>query len=201
MILSKKTAISNRFLKKGFTLIEIMVALVLLTVTFSFVGLKMFSAGSQIKDSFRFFSSLNRRLYTSARLQKQVYRLVIEINNKAPEKVWVEKKIESPTLKLQREIDEEEKVTFQKDSSILSTPRKISPLLALLFIESTYWEEEKKEGRVYIYYYPRGPGPEVAIHFKKPNSRHEWTLYFPPLQRELRLIKGHVRLQDIKEGL
>ena len=198
MRLSKKDPTGNRFLKKGFTLMEVVVVLVLLTVIFSFVGRRMFSAGGQIKNSLRFFSSLNRRLYTSARLQRQVYRLVIKIDNKAPEEVWVEKKKELSGPPLKETDGEEEEPVFQKEPSILRSPRKISPLLAIFAVESTYWEEEKREGLVYIYYYPKGPGPEVAIHFKKPDSPHEWTLYFPPLHRELKLIKGYVSLQDIK---
>ena len=183
-------------------MIETAIVLVFLTVIFSLVGRKMFSTGSRVTDSFRFFSVLNRRLYTSAKLHGKIYRLVIKVDKKQPEEVWVEKKLRNPKPSSQREEKAKNKKDnmFQKDTSFLKDPRKITPILSISSVESPYWKEEKTEGLVYLYYYPKGPGPEAAIHFKRQSKGGEWTLYFPPLKRELRLIKGNRTLQDIKKG-
>lgn len=188
--------------KTGFTLIETVIVLVLLTVIFSLVGRKMFSTGSRIKDSFNFFSVLNRRLYTSAKLHGKVYRMVIKVDKKHSEEIWVERKLKTPRPSSSSDVkDKTEKGNmFQKDPSFLEDPRKITPLLSISSVESPYWKEEKTEGLVYFYYYPKGPGPEAAIHFKRQERSGEWTLYFPPVKRELRLIKGNRALQDIKKG-
>lgn len=188
--------------KAGFTLIETAIVLVFLTVIFSLVGRKMFSTGSRITASFQFFSVLNRRLYTSAKLHGKIYRMVIKVDKKQPEEVWVERKLRLPKSSVQQEAKTEDKKDqlFQKDTSFLKDSRKITPILSISSVESPYWKEKKTEGLVYLYYYPKGPGPEVAIHFKRQKRGGEWTLYFPPLQRELRLITGNKTLQDIKTG-
>ena len=190
--------------KKGFTLIEIVIVLGLVVVIFGLVGRKMFSAGGQITDSFRFLSTLNRRLYTSARLHQETYRLVIKLDEKKPEEVWVEKKLKKPQLSQETADEEKENLKedevkdFVKDPSFLEKPRKITPLLSIPLVENSHWQEGQTEGLVYVYYFPKGPGPEIAIHFKRPDNQKEWTLYFPPLQRELRLIKKNLSLKDIK---
>ena len=184
------------YFKKGFTLIEIVVVIALIAVIFSFMGKNMLFKGNKITDTFRFFSVLNRRLYTSAKLHREIYRLVIKIEDKKPEEVWVEKKIKTPQGK---EISKETVGEYEKASSFLKKPRKIFPLLSITSVESSYWKEAKLKGLVYVYYYPKGPGPEVAIHFKREDNRAEWTLYFPPLQRELKLIKNNISLEDIKK--
>ena len=186
--------------KKGFTLIEIAIVLVFLVMIFSLVGRKMFSTGSRITDSFRFFSVLNRRLYTSAKLHGKIYRMAIKIDKKQPEEVWVEKKLKNPKLSSEVRIEGEKEDMFQRDASFFKDTRKITPILSISSVESPYWKEEKKEGLVYLYYYPKGPGPEAAIHFQRKKRGGEWTLYFPPLQREVRLIKGNKTLKDIKQG-
>ena len=191
---------------KGFTLVEIMTVLALLVLIFSLVERKMFSKGSRITDSFRFLAVLNRRLYTSAKLHNEVYRLVILLNNKKPEEVWVEKKLSEAkkhdaTEENEPLLQKESSREYEKDPSFLKEPRKLTPLLSITSVESPYWKEIKTEGRVYLYYYPKGPGPEAAVHFKRQDNRAQWTLYFPPLQRELKLLKNTVSLQDIKAGI
>ena len=184
------------YFKKGFTLIEIVVVIALIAVIFSFIGKNMLLKGNKITDTFRFFSVLNRRLYTSAKLHREIYRLVIKIEDKKPEEVWVEKKLKKPQGK---EISKETVEEYEKASSFLKKPRKIFPLLSITSVESSHWKEAKLKGLVYVYYYPKGPGPEVAVHFKREDNRAEWTLYFPPLQRELKLLKNNISLEDIKK--
>lgn len=185
---------------KGFTLIETVIVLVFLTVIFSLVGRKMFSTGSRITDSFRFFSVLNRRLYTSAKLHGKIYRMAIKVDKEQPEEVWVERKLQNPKPSPETKAESETEDLFQKDTSFLKDSRKITPILSISSVESPYWKEKKTEGLVYLYYYPKGPGPEAAIHFQRQKTGGEWTLYFPPLQRELRLITGNRALQDIRKG-
>ena len=191
--------------KKGFTLIETLVVIALIAVIFSFMGKNMLLKGSRITDTFRFFSVLNRRLYTAAKLHREVYRLVIKIDDKKPEEVWVEKKLKDSELlqvKEQEKSNSKESVKeYEKDPSFLKKPRKIFPLLSITSVESPYWKETKPKKMVYIYYYPKGPGPEAAFHFKREDNQAEWTLYFPPLQRELKLIKNNISLENIKKEL
>jgi len=41
-------------------------------------------------------------------------------------------------------------------------------------------------------------GQETALHFERKDRPAEWTLYFPPLKRELNLIHKHTPLKKIK---
>ena len=178
---NKKTT-SLLFLERAFTLIEILVVLSIITIAFSYTATKVFRRSAKIKDTFHDLSRLNRRLYTSAKMHKKNYRLAFDLK-KRETTFWVEK--------------ENQKKEYKIADSILKKPLPIHPLLSLTSIESSHWEEEKTNGLVFIYYPPKGIGQEAALHFKRRDRKGDWTLYFPPLKREVEVINKEISLNEI----
>ena len=180
-------------------MIELAVVIALLAVFFALAGNRVFRGESRTDASFRFLAVLNRRLALSSKHRAELRRLTFQINADGPEEVWVEK-ISSNKLEKSADSKEQDKPLFVKDLSFLKEPKKLSSVLSLSSAEFPHQKEAQTEGRVFVYYHPKGPGPEAAFHFKSLSGRSEWTLYFPPIQRELRLVKGHVSLKDLQEG-
>ena len=194
--------------KKGVAFVEILVSIVIIASLFGlfFTAQKNFSRKSQVRSAWRFFKSLNRKLYTSSRIRSQIYRLVIQIDPKGPEQVFVEKKL-APSAPpapspddIASETEKKPEEKFVPDTSFVKS-KTITPLLSLTLAEGAFWPEGRTEGRVFIYYYPQGPGEEAALHFKREDLGNEWTLYFPPFQRELRIFQRNIPLQQLKEGI
>ena len=180
--ITKKTWFAFPLSKRAFTLIETLIVLSLIALLFSYAATKIFSTKAKINDTFRTFTTLNRRLYTSARMHKKIYRLSFQLEGRKTT-FWVEK-----------ENDQKE---FELASVFLKKPKKLHPLLSLKFIESTYWDSEKATGLAFIYYHPKGVGQETALHFERQGRKGQWTLYFPPIKRELELIKKDIALSEI----
>ena len=92
----------------------------------------------------------------------------------------MEKKLRNPKPSSQREEKAKNKKDnmFQKDTSFLKDPRKITPILSISSVESPYWKEEKTEGLVYLYYYPKGRGRRLLFTSKGKQRRGVDALFF-----------------------
>ena len=75
------------------------------------------------------------------------------------------------------------------DDSFYSAPVKIPGLLDIVKIESPSWQEDKTEGPVYIYYYPKGLAQEISIHFLRKDGRGRWILYLDPVTKNIQILK------------
>ena len=192
------------FLKspKAFSLIEILLVLFILAFVFAFVSQRFSRRDQKINRAFDKLVRLNRRLVTLSKLHNQTYRWVIQLDSEGPEKYWVEKKQEgkrgeqSPDLlKWPTEAQEKENqslsqdLDFAVDNSFYSEPEIITPFLEITKVESSQWKEDKTEGLVYIYYYPKGLAQEAAIQFFRPDNQGSWTLYLDSVTKNLQIFK------------
>lgn len=168
--------------KRAFTLIEILVVLFIIGFFFSYAATKVFRKDAKIKDTFSEISSLNRRLYTASRMHKKNYRMVFKLSRRNTT-FWAEK--ENP------------KNEYEIADSILKKNKKIHRLLSIESMEASYWDEEKTRGLAFIYYYPKGVGQETAVHFRRTDRNGNWTLYFPPLKREVEVINKDISLNEL----
>ena len=84
---------------------------------------------------------------------------------------------------------EEEQLDFVLDEAFYSKPEVIFPLLSVTKVESSVWEEDKTEGVVYIYYYPKGLAQETAIQFLRLDNQGHWTLYLDPVTKNFHVLK------------
>lgn len=188
----------NRALKqKAFSLIEILIVLFILAFVFALTARSFIRPERKIKTAFEQMTRLNRRLATLSKLHNQSYRWVIQINSEGAEQYWVEKK-QSPGLDVNSKEDQEEKEEeapdFIVDNSFYPNPETLNPLLEITKVESSAWDEDKTEGLVYIYYYPKALAQETAIQVFRPDNQARWTLYLNPVEKTLRLIKGQKSL-------
>ena len=183
--ITKNTGLDFPFSKRAFTLIETLIVLSLIALLFSYAATKIFSTKAKINDTFKTFTTLNRRLYTSAKMHKKKYRLSFQLKGRETT-FWVEK--------------ENDKQEFEFAAIFLKKPKRLHPLLSLKFMESTYWDSEKATGLAFIYYHPKGAGQETALHFERRDRKGKWTLYFPPIKRELELINKDIPLNELTGG-
>ena len=156
---------------KAFSLIEILVVLFIIAFMFAFAAQTFSRKGQKVAHTFDKLIRLNRRMVMLSKFSNNSYRLVIQLNNEGPEQYWVERRQVdqihtdlSDTLGEQNEGQKEEepeeklKHDFVLDDSFYSEPEVIPPFLSITKVESSIWEEDRTEGLVYIYYYPKGPG-------------------------------------------
>ena len=164
-----------------------LIVLFLLAVILSWSARKMFFQKSKVGPSLQALARLNRQLYTRSRLYGTNYRLVLQLNPERPEEFWAEKQTDGEA--------------FTPDQNILKQPVTLHPFLSVVSAESGEWTEAKTEGPIYIHYRARGLGQETALHIERKDTKAKWTIYFHPVQRELEVIKNHVPLSEIQEGI
>ncbi|MCY4320821.1 MAG: type II secretion system protein [Bdellovibrionaceae bacterium] len=168
--------------EKAFSLIEILVVLFIIGILFTISSKNIFNKSQSVRTVFDKLIRLNKRLTSISTLHGKTYRLVIKLDTKNTDQYWVEKKI---ITKSEEEEDNEEK--FQIDDSFYSEPQSIPPLLDITKIETV--NSSKKEGTVYIYYYPSALAQSSKIYFLRPDNQGVWTLYLDPVTKKLRVLK------------
>ena len=177
--------LKKKFLKAGFTLIEILVVLFIVVFVFIVTSNTLFSNKNKLRSSFELLTRLNRKLHSSAKVHGKTYRLVLKLNDRKPEELWVEK---------------QEKKEFVLDEKFFKTPKTLHPLLSIKKAESSYWPESQETGLIHIYYYPKGLGQEVALHISRTDDfKKKWTLYFHPIEKEINVINAHSPLEEIQK--
>lgn len=173
--------------KKAFTLIEVLVVLFILVFLFSLSINQLFSSGQKINKTFERLVLLNRRIYTSSRIHRNVYRLVFKLNAQQEDEYWVEK---------------QEGETFDVDSHFYDEPQRIPYPLSLELVERSQPEEQQEDSSLFfIYYYPRGLSEAVALQFLRKDNQGRWTLYLDPVTKELNLLTEEKSLEYIKNNL
>ncbi len=177
--------------KKAFTLLEILVVLFIMVFLFTLASRRIFSAERKIGSTFNQLIHLNRRLYISSELHRNIYRLALNLNPEGVDEFWVEKQV----------ANKKEGKVFTLDDNFFDEPQKIHPLLNIDSVESMVWEKAKTSGMVYIYYYPKGLSQELAIQFLRSDNQGKWTLYVDPVQKEFQLLEKEKNMREIKESL
>ena len=195
---------------RAFSLLEILIILSVMAFIFAFVAQRFSRKEQKVTGAFNKLVRLNRKLVLLSKFHNNSYRWVIQLDKGGPERYWVEKKQEVPSdtdsshlidpqIKDQEgDLNKEGNSEFVRDDVFYSEPEIISSLLSIISVESPAWKEDKTEGLVYIYYYPRGLAQETAIQFLRPDNQGRWTLYLDPVTKNLQVLDKERRLS--KEG-
>lgn len=167
---------------RGFTLLEILIA-ILITISTLVVVLPSIDRGeNQIKKQFRQFTSLNRTLYRFSRIQNQVYRLVFLIDPKQSY-YWVEVRQKTPnSLESKPPFPFiKQDLFFTLDNQILSQPKTL--------LEGMYFKrnEDTEDSYLYVYYDPHSFSKPESLIIKRENA--QWLLEFNPFKGELKIIE------------
>ena len=193
----------------GFTLVEIMIALILLAGLTVIALPRIGSHTNELKATVRKLAVLGKQLQIHSRLEHKTYRLAFHLHKKKAHSFWVESASgyvsESPEEEEDSSNeDEEEKVqtlnTFQPDPSILREPISLPKPLSFRDIEVE--DEISKKGKVYIHFFPQGIIEEAAIHIstgKKGNSKSGWTITYNSLTGKGYIIDKYVPLRALRD--
>ena len=184
---------------KGFTLLELLIAMTLLvsilTIGISFIKKK----DNSIRKNFRQFIALNRQLDHFARLKRETYRLVFNIDEKESS-FWVEKKLpENQILPNPSHLKNQNSpsTNFIMDTGFFEKPQKLPGGLKFESLEIKGQEEPITKGKAYIYYFPDGQFNIALLKIK--GKKVYWSLFIDQLHGELTVFNGEKKLQEFEQ--
>ena len=178
--------------KKGFSLIEILIAIAIFASSLLFILPSIKKSENEIKQTLRTLQALNRTLYSHSRIQNKVYRLALKTHLQKSS-YWVEVKkplseilppdSESPHTS-DSDVSVEGSPFFQKADQIFETQN----LPSGVYFEWTSDTDDESD-TIYITYDPHVLTHTVQIFLRK-GSEFTWTLSFNPLLGELEILEG-----------
>lgn len=192
--------------RRGFTLIEIMIAVTILGVI-AVLGITRLNRTEGLKDVVRRMSTRVTEARQLAKLHRKTYRMVISLDEKQGHAYWFES---SPKLKLidpnedreaSKKQDEEESEQkspedFNIAKEVMKKPEELPSPWKFTNIESTGVEDMINEGTAYIYFFPEGYCQESAIHITN-KEKTTWTLHLRALGSRPDLYKEEKRLKEL----
>ncbi len=156
-----KFQISN-FRRAGFTIIELVVVIVIISIFMAFVMPSFWNSDkTELKTEAKFLSSTLRYIYDEAVGKKQKYILSIDFDNKT----WG------------FESDSESKKFNIKDDVIIKDI--VVPSLG-----------EVSKGEVILEFGPTGPPEPITLHLQK--SASEYTIIFNHLSGRTKILEGYI---------
>lgn len=178
--------------KKGFSLIEILIAIAIFASSVLFILPSIKKSENEIKKTLRTLQALNRTLYSHSRIQNKVYRLALKTHLQKSS-YWVEVKKPLPkasstlnpesTNTSEEPLSVEESPFFQQDSQLF----QIQNLPSGVYFE--WMDETTEDDTIYITYDPHLFAHSVQIFLRK-GSEFTWTLFFNPIIGELEISEG-----------
>ena len=168
-LLEMTTALAShrRTSKRGLSLIEILIAVVIFTSSFALITPWIKRSENNIKKNLRKIQAINKSLYNYSRIRNKSYRLVLHtLNNQSS--FWIESKQpigQSSSSSLFKKDEEFSEKVFLPDSVYFS------------------WDDSEKE-HIYVTYYSHSVSPPVTITLKN-QSKDLWDLRFKPIVGEL----------------
>ena len=190
--------IPDKINNKGFTLLELLIALTILVSTVIMGASFIKKKDNNIKKTFRQLIALNRQLDYSARLKKEIYRLAIHIDEKESS-LWVEKKIpEKPILHnaFNTKNQTAPPTGFVIDTNFFEEPKKLPEGLKFESMEMK-GQEPITNGKAYIHYLPEGQFNTALLKIK--GRKTYWSLFIDRLHGELLVFKGEKKLQEFEQ--
>ena len=191
----------------GFTLVEIMIALILLAGLTVIALPRIGSHTNELKATIRKLTVLGKQLQVHSRLEHKTYRLAFHLHEKEEHSFWVESASgyvsESADEEEDNNNDDEEGKqslnTFQLDASILKEP--ISLPKPLLFRDIEVEDEISKNGKAYIHFFPQGVIEEAAIHISngKAGNKLGWTITYNSLTGKGHVIGKYIPLRNLRD--
>ncbi len=184
---------------KGFTLLELLIALTLLVSTVIIGASFIKKKDNSIKKTFRRLVALNRQLDHFARLKRETYRLVINIDEKE-NSFWVEKKLPENRIPQDSSVPENQSLPpsgFIMDTDFFEKPQTLPGGLKFESLEVKGQERPVTNGKAYIYYFPEGQLSQALLKIK--GKKVYWSLFIDRLHGELTFFNGEKKLQEFEQ--
>lgn len=221
MLLTKPVIQSKNTKPAGFTLLELIITLTLITGILVTGGSYVKRKDNKIRKTFRQFIALNRQLDQMSRLKRETYRLVINIgenttystNENTKDKKntwWVEKKLQKNQMPENtsdtsdtndtNDTSDTKNITpdgFIEDTSFFEKPQTLPKQLTFESLESLKDESPITQGKAYIYYFPEGQFNTALLKIK--GNRVYWSLFIDRLNGELTVFDGNKNLKDFEQ--
>lgn len=195
----------------GFTLIEIMVVIVIITGVLAIGGTQIFNPNEHRRSQVRKVAILTKEIRTSARLQNSTYRIVLEMNknkeNGKDDRYWVES-ASGQALELSEEKQEElEKLTaIQREeatkgrSNFTKDKRHKEVILdgglRIEGVEIAGRSKEITDGQAAINFFPQGLSDEAIIKLGDGKSQN-WSIVIHPLTGGAEILNRAVTLKEL----
>ena len=207
----------------GFTLLELLIALVLIVGILAMGTTYIKRKDNSIRKTFRQFIAINRQLDSLARLRRETYRLVINMNedtnyniaseNKKDQKNtwWVEKKLTKNLMPDDEEdstnqagnakhLENKQNITldgFIRDKDFFEKPQPLPAKLTFESLESLRKKSPITQGKAYVYYFPEGQFDIALLKIK--GKRVYWSLFIDRLKGELTVFNEKKSLKDFEQ--
>ncbi|MCC6543228.1 MAG: hypothetical protein IT392_01845 [Nitrospirae bacterium] len=162
-------------LKRGYTLIELSLIILLIGVILVFVLPKLDNIGdTRLRTTARQLAGKIQSLYDESVLKKKPYQLVFDITNR--------------TYSFSQ-VNEEE-------TSILSDSGQDTSFSDKVYIKDIVMEAEGKiaEGKVALRFYPDGYVEKNTIHLS--DGKKDYTLETSPLSGKVKISEGYVEVNE-----
>ncbi len=215
MLFTKPVIKSKNKKTAGFTLLELLITLALITGLLVTGSSFVKRTDNKIRKTFRQFIALNRQLDQMARLKRETYRLVINLgenfnystegNTKDKKNTWwVEKKLSQNQIpdstNSTQSTNSTKNITpdgFIRDTNFFEKPQNLPTQLTFESLESLKDQSPVTKGKAYIYYFPEGQFNTALLKIK--GKRVYWSLFIDRLNGELTIFNGNKNLKDFEQ--
>lgn len=190
--------------RKGFTLIEIMIVLAIISAVMLVAAPRLSKKNTNVKTVAREFIVLSKEVRNKARLSNSTYRIVINMEPDN-ESYWVEKAsgprpVDPDAAEKEKESkDREDQAAsvFQIDKSVTRKQKKLPSGLRFGSVESINMKAPVTSGVAYIHFFPEGFVEASALQITDGNNL-TWTLVFNPLTGQADIVEKAATLKDIE---
>lgn len=201
--------------KRGFSLLEVAVVLVIIGGIIAIAAPRLFDKRSDTRKVFRDFIIAGKDLKSRAKLGGVTYRLAFDLGETAeensPQSWWVEKASSSVVLdkeKMEKENEERGRDNggsgdeappppqFQPDTSIFRKKQTLPSGYRFKQVESGTLDMTVTEGMAYIHFFPQGLIETSALQIEDP-KKTVWTLVYNPLTGRSDVIPEAKGLKDL----
>lgn len=190
--------------RKGFTLIEIMIVLAIISAVMLVAAPRLSKKNTNIKTIAREFLVLSKEVRNKARLSNSTYRIVINMEPEN-ESYWVEKAngprpVDTEAAEKEKEAKDKEDQTppaFQIDKSVMRKQKSLPSGLRFASVESINMQAPVTSGVAYIHFFPEGFVEASALQITDGNNL-TWTLVFNPLTGQADIVEKAATLKDIE---
>jgi prepilin-type N-terminal cleavage/methylation domain-containing protein len=197
----------NSGLRQGFTLLELMIVLGIVTGVVMLALPRMGGQNNQLRQTMRRLTAITRELQTTAKLQGAVYRLVIDMGSEKTDKhkFWIEKGSNKTILTPQemeafdeKDKDEAPPSTFSTDTQLLKSPMELPGDLRFEDVELRRKDKPISQGKAYIHFFPQGLAEEAVIHLRA-SAKLRWTMSIHPLTGKSETMDEYISLKDLTQ--
>jgi len=185
-------------------MIEIMVVLSIIAAVAVFGVTRLKRTGPQLRSLTRKILSISKQIQYAARMNRQTYRLVLQLGEEKKHSFWVEKAEGTILLSSEEDDDDDKKKNgkarggFEVDHSIIKRPQALPTAIFFEDVELGSRNTKITSGQAYIHFRPEGLVDEATIHLTDKKNIH-WTLVIHPLTAHVQIVGKYISIKDIRK--